>query len=406
MRAPRGTTITIRYEDTPARRLKWGAIWYVYLPGQKRPKQKSTWFETEAEAHAFRTATLGELARLAAIPPAEKVAAPWTDGVTRLGPFALDWLRDHVRPHKEAATYRSYEGLLRRHVIPALGPVPLTDAMFTPPAVAKFYEQLYTDGMTLGTRRHVHTCLSSLASYAVFCGNLKHNPCLGLGRFLRHKTESALDPEPNPFTEAEAQLFFDELEACDPDWYLYFSTLHDTGMRVGEIAGLKWANVDLDHRVADIVASYSPSDGCDKDPKTHQRRRIDLTSDLVERLFTWRPKQKREALRRGLSAPLYVFTTKHGTPRRQDGNMRRVFARTLVACQLEHRGLTPHSLRDTFATRHLNTDWGKLPWVSRQLGHETERTTSEHYFKFQPSTATKHYADQIAGGRGERPAKK
>jgi hypothetical protein len=37
---------------------------------------------------------------------------------------------------------------------------------------------------------------------------------------------------------------------------------------------------------------------------------------------------------------------------------------------------------------------------------ENERTTSEHYFKFQPSTATKHFADQITGGRGERPTRK
>jgi integrase len=149
-----------------------------------------------------------------------------------------------------------------------------------------------------------------------------------------------------------------------------------------------------------------PDDGCDEDPKTHQRRRIDLTSELVERLYTWRLKQKQDALRRGLSAPAYVFTTKHGAPRRQDGNMRRIFQRTIAGCQLADLGLTPHSLRDTFATRHLNTDWGKLPWVSRQLGHESERTTSEHYFAFQPSTATRHYADQIAGSRGERPARK
>jgi integrase len=90
----------------------------------------------------------------------------------------------------------------------------------------------------------------------------------------------------------------------------------------------------------------------------------------------------------------YVFTNGHGSPRRQDGNMRRVFAR--VCDRLTLDGFTPHDLRDTFATIHLSTDWdNKLPWVSRQLGHADVQTTIRHYFKFRPTTATKAFANQI-----------
>jgi hypothetical protein len=84
-------------------------------------------------------------------------------------------------------------------------------------------------------------------------------------------------------------------------------------------------------------------------------------------------------------------------------DMRRIFQRTIAGCQLAHRGLTPHSLRDTFATRHLNTDWGKLPWVSRQLGHESEgpppSTTSRSSRPRRRGTMSTRSPAAVASGR-------
>ena len=54
-------------------------------------------------------------------------------------------------------------------------------------------------------------------------------------------------------------------------------------------------------------------------------------------------------------------------------------------------------IRDTFAILHLSANYAKLPWVSKQLGHETERTTIDLYFRFLPSTFTKKYANEIRG---------
>jgi integrase len=179
----------------------------------------------------------------------------------------------------------------------------------------------------------------------------------------------------------------------EPAWLEYFQFLHDTGCRVGEVAALTWANVDLDRKRARIEASYSPVDGKDKSPKTHQRRYIDLSDLVVTQLLAWRPRQKRDALKDRRKPPAYVFTNTHGSPRRQDGNMRRVFARVVKACKLGDH--TPHDFRDTFATLHLTDDYSRLPWVSRQLGHETERTTIDHYYGFLPTKASEQFANQI-----------
>ena len=137
----------------------------------------------------------------------------------------------------------------------------------------------------------------------------------------------------------------------------------------------------------------------EKAPKTHQTRTIDLTTTVVERLIKWRQTQRVESLRRGRKVPIYVLTNRRGSPRRQDGNMRRAFGRAMAGCNLT--GHTPHDLRDTFASTHLSQDWGKLGWVSRQLGHESAMTTERHYFKFEPTTTSVRYADQIRASAAE-----
>jgi integrase len=56
---------------------------------------------------------------------------------------------------------------------------------------------------------------------------------------------------------------------------------------------------------------------------------------------------------------------------------------------------TGAKFRDTFATLHLTDDYSRLPWVSRQLGHETERTTIDHYYGFLPTKASEQFANRI-----------
>jgi integrase len=383
--------------------------WYAYWRTQDGEKKAQS-FGTEAEAERFKTEFTTRLITTPD-PPATTPAKRNT-----VGGYLTGWLETTIKPHREAATYRSYEQLVRIHIVPTMGGTSLKD--LGPIKVREFYQDLYDKGVKLGTRRGVHRVFSSAMTQAIFDEVIDSNPCLKLGRFLRHKNEDALDPEPNPFTADQAAAFLKDVETHERGWFEYFQFLHDTGCRVGEVAALRWAKVDLEGKRARIERSYSPSDGKDKDPKTHQRRWIDLSDLVVAQLKDLRKHQRIDLMKRGRTDVSYVFTNTHGAPRRQDGNMRRVFARVLqralvdpVTKQLQANGRrltkddraildklaahTPHDLRDTFATTHLLLDYNRLPWVSRQLGHETERTTMEHYFGFLPSSFTKGFANGI-----------
>jgi integrase len=381
-------TLSIWYDDKRAARgnQPWRVAWRE--PDTK--KKRARFFDTEAAAVKFKN----DFTRTVATLPTDDT--PPTVAATRgtVAAYLADWLEYTVKPHREGATYRSYEQLIRIHVLPTMGDLSLKqDLGFR--QMVKFFDDLRKGGVSLPTRRHVKAALSSAFSQAVLTEEIDHNPCANVGKVLRHKDETSLDPEPNPFTPTEARLFLDEVEAVETEWLEYFQFLHDTGVRVGEAAALTWANVDLDGGTAKIVASYSPSDGKDKAPKTHQRRKIDLTTLVVTQLRELRTRQAKHVVRK--FGPAYVFTNRFGSPRRQDGNMRRVFDRVLVATNL--KGHTPHDLRDTFATTHLTNDYSRLPWVSQQLGHENTRTTVEHYYRFLPTEATKGFADTIREAR-------
>lgn len=392
--ARRGTTFRIRQDQDGNRPCPWGVWWNVYREGfRERPKQKSKWFATETEAQEFVRRTQVALAEAdAADATAATVTGTTYDRPGTVGAFAPLWLADAGR-RLDVSTVRSYTGLMHNHILPALGNLVLSDKTFTPKPILDFYAVLQKQGMSLGTRCRVHGALSAMASYAVIQEWLKINPCLGLGRKLRVTGEER-DTPPNPFTTDEIVRIFDYLAACEPDWLPYFQFLHDEGVRVGELAALRWNKIDFAARTARIERSYSPPAKGEKDCKTHEKRTIDLTDTVIDQLLAWQPVQRKETFRRGVKLPAHVLTNRRGNPRRQDGNMRRVFDRVMKA--LDIVGHTPHDFRDTFATAHLQEDWDrKLGWVSKQLGHKTPLTTSKHYYGYRSTAASRGFANEI-----------
>lgn len=376
-----------------------------YTPDGVR-RRKFTFFATAAEADAVKAAYDADpqtktKTTKAADPKVSKTPIGDITSSSTVGDLLDAWLRDVIKDKRDAATYRSYEQNVRVHIKPRIGRLKIGDLRRV--KILGLYNALKAEGYGLGVRRHVHSALSSAFGMAASLDILEHNFCEGLGRHLRH-TDDAADPEPNPFTPSEMSAFLAYVRKYERPWSEYFQFLFDTGVRVGEAAALKWDVIDVKAKTATIQASYSPSAKGDKDPKTHRTRTIDLTSDWCAQVPAYRKAQREKLMARGRPSVGYVFTTKHGTQRRQNANVRVVFARVLAdladpkwtkAQRDAWFAHTLHSIRDTFATTHLMQNWNKLPWVSQQLGHSRTVTTEKHYFKYKPNAATKQYADEI-----------
>ena len=77
-----------------------------------------------------------------------------TGGRQTLGQFLIRWLQDSVKPTVRPKTYTSYSQLLRIHILPALGAVPL--AKLDPPRVQRFLNDKLAEGrLSARTKKQV-----------------------------------------------------------------------------------------------------------------------------------------------------------------------------------------------------------------------------------------------------------
>lgn len=165
-----------------------------------------------------------------------------------------------------------------------------------------------------------------------------------------------------------------------------------TGMRIGEVLGLRWQDVDFDKGEIHITHTmcYIPGQGQYLDsPKSAASRRIipmEKNSEIYTLLWDWRKKQRYQRLQAGKYwLPLegmedIVFTSNHGTPH-YDMNVRtdqRKIVAQLKASGVEIDCCTFHTLQHCFATRCIEN--GMDPKVLQALlGHSTFAMTMDLY---------------------------
>ena len=426
MGRPRSHTIAITHAPNDRRVKAYKATWRETDPVTGRRRDATKFFDTEADAIAFKTK---HEAHAAALPPPPPTVTPKASAVAAAGadPLATDpgsfqtfadrWL-DTIVSRRKASTRRSYRGLLDTHVYPTLGARPL--ATIDSEAIVQVVTGRAAAGVQWGTQKAIIRVVSSCLRWAVRYKHLAHNPCLQLTKELRDDSGGEYeDPEPNPLSADQARALLVWLQTGTvpgqpapaarerrhgghnkrtsyPEWYPYFLTLLLTGMRRGEAAGWRWATIDLDRGVARLERNYSPSEAAasatgagDITLKGKRAHDIELDPELVPVLRQWQRDQRAQSLAMGRGKPSpYVFTTPRGARILSDSaTAERAFAAGMAAIGATAEGHTIHDCRDTFATLHLMKDAGRLAWVSWMIGHRQRSTTLNRYAKWVPAWA-------------------
>jgi integrase len=415
--------ITVRYVATRAAAGKkaWGLFIDVRFEGKRYSPTK--FFASEADLDQEYPAACEEVAKrrrnheedvrrrealeLPSLPLAPK-------GTVLFETIALRWIEEWIKPMREGATERGYDGLLKNHLLPIMRTWPVTDDCFTLQRLKDVLRnQLFERKVSLVTRIACQRCLSALLGWAIAELPPKHlsrNPLREQAIYIRHESERKvrLDQQPNPMTRAQAEAFLAYILEHYPEVYAYFLWLIEAGSRLGEVSAVKWPNLDLDFGKAYIIDAFSSSQrwrerreertrgelsnlpevtSGEKGTKTHREDQyIDLSPRLVEALRKVRVANRKAWLARGRPGkePLHVFLTSKGTPRRPDKIVYRAFREACNKKQLvgqTGRDFTIHCLRDTFATLAILAG-RPIGWVSLMLGHAQESTTREHYIKW------------------------
>jgi integrase len=264
--------------------------WYLFVPdpmtGERRQRSKGG-FRTKRDCQEALNEALARLREGTFVRPSPR----------GLGGFLVDeWLPAVRPPRVRPSTWDSYRMAVERHIVPALGGVPLQG--LTPAHLTAFYRALLDDGRRDGSGglapesvRHVHGVLHAALRDAVRWGYLPRNVA-GAADLPKDMTPEMHVWSPEQLRAFLAQVRHDPLDAA----WLLFTT---TGMRRGEVAGLRWPDVDLDGgrvspRRPRVVVNYEV---VIPEPKTAKgRRSLALDPATVAALRDHRRRQLEERL--------------------------------------------------------------------------------------------------------------
>ena len=224
-----------------------------------------------------------------------------------------------------------------------------------------------------------------MLSQAVEDEKLPANPALRLGRYLRRGDEPETVIE--PLTRSEAELLATTAKADFARWHPWVLCALRTGLRLGELA-LQWSDVDWNGHF--LVVQRNIVRGVVTSPKSHQRRRVDMTPQLEAALLVWRRVLRARWVKKGEPVPPWVFPSLEGTAL-EERNVRHVFIRLLAKANL--RQIRIHDLRHTYATLLLATG-APITYVSQQLGHGDASITLRVYAHWLPD-ASRREVDRL-----------
>jgi len=317
-------------------------------------------FKTKPEAQSWLRQMQGELEQ----------GFDYQGSKTLLKDYLHDWL-DTARIALRPKTADSYKRTMQKHIVPQLGEIPMKD--LKPIHVEKFYVRLVEAGVGVRTIRLVHTILHRALERAVFQMLLIRNPSAHatLPQY-RHGEMKVLD-------EIQVNQFL--VTAIDSPYVALYHLAVKTGMRQGEILGLKWSDLQwgsgrlyVQRQLQDVRGMGSFF----QEPKTRSgRRTIQLGARTLQALMEhheFQQTQKVFASQRWQDNEL-IFPSKLGTPL-SPSNLRLDFNRVL-----ERAGVPKirfHDLRHTAASLMLNNGIPVIV-VSRILGHSKPSITLDIY---------------------------
>ena len=292
-------------------------------------------------------------------------------GRTTVGEYLGLWLEDSVKTSVKPVTYEGYRQLVRKHLVPSLGRNKLGD--LTPEKVRRLRGAKLAEGLSTRTVQYLLVVLRKALQQAVEDGLIPRNAAQGV-RVSQTKEEiRPLSPEQAKILLAAAAGT--RLEA------LYVLAVH-TGLRQGELFGLRWEDIDFGAETLSVKRILSGAEGGRPvfgTPKTAKSRRsVKLTAPAVEALLRHREAQDREraTVWSGREDNRLVFRSTTGTPLNRHNLVRRSFKPLLEKAGLP--GIRFHDLRHTCATILLSK--GKHPkYVQELLGHATVAITLDTY---------------------------
>jgi len=296
--------------------------------------------------------------------------------ITRTGKYTVEmwmdeWFENVCKIKVRPSSHQTYRGYIDHHITPHIGDIPLEK--LSTMDLQKLYRKLTNKGrverleathqpkgLSAKTVRNINQVISSAMDFAVAQKIIPENPCKAVALpKIEHKEMQTIPAE-------QLQAFLEEAKATGV-YEMYYIELA-TGLRRGELLGLKWADIDWKNGIIKVRRQVARVDGeiVEAPLKTkNSYRAVSISQQAIEVLKTQREKTNDQ----------YVFPSPNGGPISPDSvnNMlKRVLARAGIP------KVRFHDLRHTFATIALQNGVD-IKTLSSMLGHFSAGFTRDTY---------------------------
>lgn len=301
------------------------------------------------------------------------------------------WLFDYRKQDLKPKSFQRYHGIYKNYIENTdFGNIKLNDLRTT--HLQRHYKKLLDNGVTPTTIRQINTNLKTCLNEAERQGYIQKNWCK-----LVTLPKKEDDKEVKVLTKEEQEKFLEAIKGHELE-LLYIVAL-GTGLRIGEILGLKWSDIDFKNNELHVNRSLQKAAIYEGDkivryevqettPKTKNSfRTIPVPQNIIKKLKAHKKEQNELILllQEEYDNKNYVFCNKLGKPiedKRPGRNLKTI---------LTSIGIEPikfHALRHTYATRLFEA--GIPPkTVQHLMGHSDIETTMNIYTKVMPEQKLK-----------------
>jgi integrase len=260
---------------------------------------------------------------------------------------------------KSYATQETYEGYLRKWILPRWRSYLLCEVK-----AVEVEAWLKTLPLARGSRAKIRNVMSALYSHAIRWEWVDRNPITS----VRQSAKRERTPEILTVKELT-----DLLRAIPEPFRTAVFLDGSSGLRVGELLGLKWEDVDFDHNVIHIRRSIVKQHI--GPPKTEASQKpIPIDSELASTLWLW----KQESLYPAATDWVYASPAKHGKQPYWPNSIYRVYIRPAAEKIGLNKRIGWHTFRHTFGTI-LNSNGENPKVIQELLRHANLRVTMDTY---------------------------
>lgn len=344
---------------------KRGSTWYFVVDVGRDPvtgKRKQKWkggFRTKKEAEKACAELIAQI-------EAGKYKEPAT---VTLESFLLEFMEGEKHRIRET-TWNNQMFLVQKHILPALGHVQLKD--LSPLHLQKFYTQKASEGLSNSYLRSMYAVLSKTLRAAERWGLIEKNTAALVSPPRPQKREMRV------WTLGEVRQFLQASEKRK--FYIAYVLAVFTGMRRGEILGLRWSDIDLEKGVIHVQRTLYKTKGklVFQEPKTRgSKRSIVISPIVISALKKHRVRQQEMRLKLGQAYIDHdlVVCSWNGNPV-DPSDLNEDFKMAIKKAGVPQ--IRFHDLRHTHATILLQL--GEHPKVvSERLGHSSVTITLDTY---------------------------